>query len=33
MKRYPGSYTLSTLLAEDALLLQHVAILNLGGDE
>jgi hypothetical protein len=33
MKRYPGSYTLSTLLAEDALLLQHVAILNLGGDQ
>jgi len=32
MKRYPGSYTLSELMNEDALLLQHVAILNLGGD-
>lgn len=29
MKRYPGSYTLSSLLAEDAdLLLGHIAILD-----
>jgi hypothetical protein len=33
MKRYPGSYTLSELMAEDALLLQHVAIMNLGGED
>lgn len=32
MKRYPA-YTLSELLNEDALLLQHTAILRLGGDD